>query len=183
MLAARGELRRRLGDFAGAREDFAAALALDADDYASLVGRGRVDALLDENRGGLAALARAIELDPGCPDAYLARGFVLAFAVPPRRKEAAADFEQVLGIEPEHAEALAGVGMLAAADRPKEASAAFERALKAEDDQPLALAFRGALRARGRATRSSRARGSRTSSGRRRWIRSPRTSGPRAPLP
>ena len=148
VLAARGELRRRLGEFAGAREDFAAALALDADDYASLVGRGRVDALLDGTEAGLAALARAIALDPGCPDAYLARGFVLAFAVPPRRKEAAADFEQVLGVEPEHAEALAGVGILAAADRPKEASAAFERALKAEDDQPLALAFRGALRAR-----------------------------------
>lgn len=148
-LAARGELRRRLADFAGAREDFAAALALEPDDYASLVGRGRVDALEGETELGLAALARAVELDPGCPDAYLARGFVLAFALPRRREEAAADFEHVLASEPEHPEALAGVGLLATPDRPKEAAGAFERALAAEAEQPLALAFRGALRAAG----------------------------------
>ena len=148
-LAARGELRRRLADFPGARDDFTAALALDPDDYASLVGGGHVDALLGGTEAGLAALARAIELDPGCPDAYLARGFVLAFALPRRREEAAADFEHVLALEPEHAEALAGAGLLATPDRPEEAAAAFERALEAEPEQPLALAFRGALRAAG----------------------------------
>ena len=183
VLAARGELRRRLADFPGAREDFAAALALDPDDYASLVGRGRVDALLDEADAGLAALAHAIALDPGCPDAYLARGFVLAFAVPPRRDEAAADFAQVLGFEPEHAEALAGVGLLATPDRPHEAAAAFERALRAEEDQPLPWPSEARSAPVERATRSSRAKGSRTSNGRPNWSRALRTSGPRAAAP
>jgi tetratricopeptide (TPR) repeat protein len=144
-LAARGNLRRRLGDLAGAREDFEAALTLDADDYDSLVGRGRIRALDDDTEASLADLSRAIELDAECPDAYVARGFALAFAVPRREAEAAADFEQVLAFEPEHPEALTGIGVLAMEERPEEAAAAFGRALQAEPEQPLALAFRGAL--------------------------------------
>ena len=150
-LTARGELRRRLADFDGARADFAAALALDPDDYDGLVGRGRLAELGDDAAAGLADLARAIELDPGCPDAYLARAFVLALAVPPRLAEAAGDFERVLALEPGQAEAQAGAGWVAAAEQPDKALAGFELALKAsmlDPGSPYVRAARGSILAR-----------------------------------
>jgi tetratricopeptide (TPR) repeat protein len=151
-LTARGELRRRLADFEGAREDFAAALALDPDDYAGLVGRGRLADLGDDAAAGLADLGRAIELDPGTADAYLARGFVLAFAVPPRAAEAAADFERVLALEPGQAEAKKGADWLAAAEaQPATALVAFLFALEAsmlDPDSPYVRVARASILAR-----------------------------------
>ena len=57
---------------------------------------------------------------PRLPGRVLARGFVLAFAVPPRLAEAAADFEQVLALEPGQREAQAGAGWVATAEQPRQ---------------------------------------------------------------
>ncbi|HBP19069.1 MAG TPA: hypothetical protein DEA08_14945 [Planctomycetes bacterium] len=86
--ALRGQLRRRLKDYEGARADLDRALQLDPSHASGYSSRGVLRAERGDPQGGLEDLARALELQPRHAPAHLARATIYL------RLE---DFERALG--------------------------------------------------------------------------------------
>ena len=103
-LRARGEAKRRVGDFAGAIEYLDKALELEPEDAWALRSRGEAKRMLDDFGGAFADLNLALELEPKNAFALTSRGAAL--------KElgvfegAMSDLDEALKLEPENALAL-----------------------------------------------------------------------------
>jgi len=69
----RGFVRYQLGDYAGALEDFDAALELDPRSFEALLNRGETYAALEDDARALADFEAAVRLDPQHPQAEVLR--------------------------------------------------------------------------------------------------------------
>lgn len=102
-----GEIRTDLGDLDGARRDFERALAVDGDDLEAL--RGLARALIGRPKEARAAAARASRVAQAAPLWF--RGAALRFSAHlwlelKEHREAAADLERALSLDPDDLDAL-----------------------------------------------------------------------------
>ena len=117
---------------------------LTAEDLVVLADSLRLAGRVDE---ALAALDRALALQPRLVPAWLSRGDVLVNAN--RTEEAAQAFRKVLAISPEHSEALRGLGDLALVHGDVQAAGGFyERVLGASPNDVPATIKLGVVRMR-----------------------------------
>jgi tetratricopeptide (TPR) repeat protein len=75
-------------------------LRSDRDEAGEIMAKGLVLFAHDDATGAIEDLTRAVELDPGCAEAYYQRGLVYTLMNEP--KKALADYEKTLALDPDH---------------------------------------------------------------------------------
>jgi len=141
----RGSIRARVGDLAGALEDFEKAIRLDADNAEAYSGRGYLRIYQGDYRGSLPDFSRSIALNPDYAPAYCGRG--QARAELGSEKDALADFGRAIELDPENAEMYIFRGYhLGRQGEKRKAIADFDLTIRLDPDNALAYCYRGTSR-------------------------------------